>query len=70
MTANKCIQKLLRFKGLKVVDFAFEGTRRLVILVKPHKNGCCCPECGRRCKIVRTLQQVRWWRGNQGRAWI
>ena len=38
MTANKCIQKLLRFKGLKVVDFAFEGTRRLSSLVKPGKN--------------------------------
>jgi len=37
MTANKCIQKLLKFKGLKVVDFAFEGASRLNILVKPHK---------------------------------
>ena len=46
MTANKCIQKLLRFKGLRVVDFAFEGASRLVILVKPHKNGCRCPNAG------------------------
>lgn len=62
MTANKCIQKLLRFKGLKVVDFTFEGARRLVILVKPDKNGCRCPECGRRCRIVWTRLEVRWWR--------
>jgi len=62
MTANKTIGKLLRFKGLKVVDFAFEGGKRLLILVKPHKNGCCCPECGRRGKIIRTRREVRWWR--------
>lgn len=62
MTANKCMQKLLRFKGFKVVDFAFEGASRLVVLVKPHKNGCRCPECGRRCKILQTSREVRCWR--------
>lgn len=69
MTANKCIQKLLRFKGLKVVDFAFEGTRRLSILVKPDKNGCRCPECERRCRILRTLPDVRWWRDIPVAGW-
>ncbi len=62
MTANQCIKKLLKFKELKVVDFAFVGTFRLDVLVKPLKNGCCCPICGRRCKIVRTLPESRWWR--------
>ncbi len=52
MTFNKGIQKLLRFKGLKVVDFTFEGTDRLSILVKTDKNGCRCPECERRCNGV------------------
>ncbi len=69
MTANKCIQKLLRFKGLKVVDFAFEVPGRLVILVKPHRNGCCCPECGRRGKIVQVLPGVRWWRDISIAGW-
>lgn len=69
MTANKCIQKLLRFKGLKVVDFVFEGRGRLLILVKPHKNGCRCPECGRRCRILRTLPDVRWWRDVPVAGW-
>jgi transposase len=62
MTANKAIGKLLRFQGLKVVDFAFEGGKRLLVLVKPHKNGCRCPECGRRGKILRTRPELRWWR--------
>ena len=69
MTANKCIQKLLRFKELKVVDFTFKGGNRLDILVKPHKNGCCCPICGRRCKIVMTLPEVRWWRDIPVAGW-
>lgn len=63
MTANKCIRKLLGFKGLQVVDFDFEARNRLLILlVKPHKNGCRCPECDRRGKIIRTRSEPRWWR--------
>jgi transposase len=62
MTGNKTIEKLLRFKGFKVVDFAFRGAGRLDVLVKPHKNGCLCPICGRRGRIVRVLPEVRWWR--------
>jgi len=62
MTANKCIEKLLKFKGLKVIDFAFKGLKKLVVLVKPYKNGCRCPRCDRRCKILRTLPEARLWR--------
>jgi transposase len=69
MTANKCIRKLLKFKGLKVLDFAFAGTSNLLILVTPHKNGCQCPKCGRRCKIVQTLPEVRSWRDIPVAGW-
>ena len=56
------IRKLFRLKDLKVVDFKFfTKTQLLQILVKPYKNGCRCPECGRRCKIVHQLQKVRKW---------
>ena len=54
MTGSRLLSKLLRFKGFRVVSWWFEGRSCFVIAVKPHKNGCCCPECGRRGKIVRT----------------
>ena len=62
MTTRKFIRKLLGFKDLLVSDFAFEGRKNLVITVKPHKNGCRCPECGRRCPIVWTASEPRRWR--------
>ena len=62
MTANKCIQKLLRCKGFKVVDFRFAAGNELLILVKPHKNGLRCPQCQRRGTIIRTRSEPRWWR--------
>lgn len=62
MTANRLLQKLLNFKGLRVVDIWFRRGRELVLTVKPHKNGCRCPECGRRGKIVRVLPEARYWR--------
>ncbi len=55
MTGSRLLSKLLRFKGFRVVSWWFEGRSCFVIAVKPHKNGCCCPECGRRGKIVRTM---------------
>jgi len=62
MTINKLIGKLLKFKGLKVVNFAFKRGGDLEIAVKPYKNGCRCQQCGRRGKIVRTRAEVRRWR--------
>jgi len=62
MAISKIIGKLLKFKELKVVDLAFKKVNELHIAVKPFKNGCRCPHCGRRGKIVRTRPQVRWWR--------
>ena len=62
MTAMKLVSKLLKFKGFKAVSLWLEGqgAQDLVIAVKPHKNGCRCPECGRRGKIVRTMAPRRW----------
>jgi len=59
------IAKLFRFKRyLKVVDYLFEDHgKTLKILVKPYKNGCRCPNCQRRCRIVTTVMGApREWR--------
>ncbi len=48
--------------GIKITDFWFENRdTELHLAIKPHKNGCCCPECGRRSKIVRTTTKLRCW---------
>mgnify|MGYP006435080793 CR=1 FL=1 len=62
MTAYKLIGKLLKFKGFVCTGFDFRRGGRLVVLVKPYKNGCRCPECGRRGTIVRQRAQPRYWR--------
>jgi hypothetical protein len=67
MTTNKLIGKLLRFKGLKVIGLiTFRKDNQLEIAVKPYKNGCRCPSCGRRGKIVRIRPELRRWRGIEG----
>ena len=62
MTAMKIVYKLLKFKGFRAVSLWFEGPGGgdIVIAVKPHKTGCRCPQCGRRGKIVRTMEPRRW----------
>jgi transposase len=62
MTANRVVAKLLRFKGLRVMDFDFKGLEDFVITVTPHKNGCRCPDCGRRGTIIRVMPEPRRWR--------
>jgi transposase len=63
MTVNKFIRKLLHLKDLYVNDFSFKfKNRQLHLWVKPYKNGCRCPYCQRRGKIVRTMEQPRTWR--------
>jgi transposase len=62
MTAGNVIRKLLRLKGLKVVDVVFKRDNRLLLTVKPHKNGCRCPLCDRRGRIVRTRTELQMWR--------
>jgi len=61
MTGVRLLGRLLKFKGFCVVGFWFEDRDRdLVVAVKPYKNGCRCPECGQRGKIVHTVGPRRW----------
>jgi len=60
MTNNTLLTKLLRFKGLRVVNAWFEGRDGFVIVVKSHKNGCRSPQSSRRGVIVQSLEPRRW----------
>lgn len=64
MSTKKIIYKLFRFKNiLKIVDVEFtDHDRLLIITVKPHKNGCRCPDCGQRGKIICQTMEVREWK--------
>ena len=63
MTARSVVTKLLKFKGFRTAGFWWENRGRdFVVAVKPYKNGCCCPECGGRGKIVHTAEEPRRWR--------
>ena len=63
MTVNKFIRKLLNLKELVVCGFDLnERKRHLLIFVKPYKNGCRCPVCDRRCKIIHQSNLYRLWR--------
>lgn len=71
MTASKVITKILKLTGLKVVAVDFHTrTKQLQLYVKPHKNGCRCPTCGRRGKIIRTMPEVRTWRDVVVCGWV
>jgi len=62
MTNAKLLRKLLRLKTLKVSDFEFKNRdKELHLSVKPHKNGCRCPHCGRRGRIVHQAASLRVW---------
>ena len=58
----KLLRTILRLKSLKITDFRFlqRGTE-LHLAVKPYKNGCRCPECGRRGRIVHQPAEPRRW---------
>jgi transposase len=63
MTTNKAIAKLLKLKGIKLGSVVFKARAGAIYLhVKPYKNGCRCPECGRRTKIIRVMPDARKWR--------
>ncbi|MEA3347243.1 MAG: ISL3 family transposase [Candidatus Auribacterota bacterium] len=63
MSSNKLIRKLLKLKSIRVSGFFFaKWNTELHLIVKPYKNGCRCPECHRRCKIVRVMSERRKWR--------
>ena len=66
MSIKKFIRELFSFKVLFIASFRLDssakGQKQLCLDVKPYKNGACCPECGRRGKIIpsSTLQSRRW----------
>ena len=63
MAGKKVLQRLLRMKGFGITWFElYERKRRVFIGVKPHKTGCRCPQCDRRCEIVTILAECRVWR--------
>nr|WP_246345558.1 ISL3 family transposase [endosymbiont of Lamellibrachia barhami] len=58
----KLLSKILRLKGMKITSFWFKNRdRELHLAIKPYKNGCRCPECGRRGRIVRYATELRRW---------
>jgi transposase len=47
---------------MKITQFWFQNrNKELHLTVKPYKNGCRCPECERRCRIVRHTTELRRW---------
>ena len=62
MSNLKLLYKILRLKGIKITHFCFKNrNKELHLTVKPYKNGCCCPECGRRGRIVYQTSTSRCW---------
>ena len=58
MTAEHLIKKLIHCNGIKISNFHLDQDDMLLHLwVKPHKNGARCPDCGRRCKIVKNADR-------------
>ena len=65
MSNLKLLSKILRLTGMKITGFVFKNRgKELHLAVKPYKNGCCCPECGRRGRIVHHTSQARLWEGS------
>lgn len=62
MSNMKLLGKILRLKEMKINGFEFKNRgKELHLFVKPYKNGCCCPQCQRRCRIVRHGSEARCW---------
>ncbi len=62
MSNLKLLYKILRLKGMKITRIWFKNrNKELHLAVKPYKNGCRCPECGRRGRIVRHATELRRW---------
>lgn len=60
MSIKKFIRELLKLKNLIVLNWKI--TRDTIVLqVAPYKNGCRCPHCGRRCKVLRKMEDKRSW---------
>lgn len=62
MSNLKLLCKILHLKGMKITHFAFKNRdKELHLAVKPYKNGCRCPYCGRRGRIVWKAAAPRRW---------
>ena len=58
----KLLSQILRLKNLKVTNFWLKDREQeLHVAVKPYKNGCRCPACGRRGRIVHQASDLRRW---------
>ena len=56
------LRTILRLESLKITHFRFmHRDTELHLAVKPYKNGCRCPECGRRGRIVHQTTEFRRW---------
>src|ERR1700737_847962 len=62
VTNAKLLSKMLRLKALKITDFQFkQRDKELHLALKPYKNGCRCPHCERRGRIVHQGNEARVW---------
>lgn len=62
MTNHRLLARLLQLRELKITGFQFKNRdKELHLSVKPYKNGCRCPQCQRRCRIVRQSSTPRSW---------
>ena len=60
MSNLKLLRTILRLKSLKITHFRFlHREKELHLAVKPYKNGCRCPDCGRRCLASSTSAAQR-----------
>ena len=62
MSNLKLLRTILRLKSLQITHFRFlHRDTELHLAVKPYKNGCRCPTCGRRGRIVHQTTELRRW---------
>jgi transposase len=58
----KLLCKILHLKDMKITHFDFKHRdKELHLAVKPYKNGCRCPHCGRRGRMVWQAAAPRRW---------
>lgn len=69
MANNKVIARLLKIKDCKLTNVSFHHGQVVRLAVKPWKNGCRCPHCGRRGTIIRTRPDNREWRDLKVGGW-
>lgn len=64
MTEARLLSELLQLKECRITRYEFKrGDTELHLTVKPYKNGCRCPHCQRRCRIVGQAVRSRSWEG-------